>query len=94
MASFNAVVRELCRMALEVNNISKKVEYKNEKNRILYIIICSLFTIMFMGCGGSDSGGKDLTDAKSWDYDVDGKLNAKEREDYGNFLNDTYNYGK
>ncbi len=48
---------------------------------------------MATGCGGSSGGGdKDLFDAKSWDYDGDGKLNKNEFKDYGDFYQDAYDY--
>lgn len=62
------------------------------------IIILSIITMLSMsalavGCGGSSSGGdKDLFDAKSWDYDGDGKLNKNELKDYGDFYQDAYDY--
>lgn len=60
---------------------------------ILAIITMVSTVVMTTGCGSSsNSGEKDLFDAKSWDYDGDGKLNDKEQKDYGDFYQDAYDY--
>lgn len=61
---------------------------------ILAVAMMLGMSAMITGCGGSSgsSGGKDLFDAKSWDYDGDGKLNNDELKDYGGFYQDAYDY--
>lgn len=58
------------------------------------ISLIGIISFSMTGCGGSSSAGKNLNDAKSWDFDGDGNLNSREREKYGYYLNDAYNYGK
>ena len=60
---------------------------------ILAITMMLGMSCLTMGCGGSSGGGdNDLFDAKSWDYDGDGKLNKNELKDYGDFYQDAYDY--
>ncbi len=60
---------------------------------ILAAVIAAGMMSVFTGCGGgSSSGGGDLFDADSWDYDGDGKLNNKEMGDYADFYQDAYDY--
>ncbi len=60
---------------------------------ILAIAMMLGMSCLTMGCGGSSCGGdKDLFNAKSWDYDGDGKLNKDELNDYGDFYQDAYDY--
>ncbi len=63
--------------------------------RIVIMTLIGIISFSMTGCGSSSSGGgQDLNDAKTWDFDDDGSLNAREREKYGDYLNDAYNYGK
>ncbi len=59
---------------------------------ILAAVIAAGIAVTLTGCGGGSSGGKDLYDADSWDYDGDGKLNNKELGDYADFYQDAYDY--
>ncbi|MGN0592210.1 MAG: hypothetical protein ACI4JQ_03055 [Ruminococcus sp.] len=60
---------------------------------ILAIAMVLGMAVMAIGCGGSSSSsGKDLFDAKSWDYDGDGKLSGRELDGYADFYQDAYDY--
>lgn len=59
---------------------------------ILAIITMGSIVVMSTGCGSSSSDEKDLFDAKSWDYDGNGKLNDDELGDYADFYQDAYEY--
>ncbi|MGN0630875.1 MAG: hypothetical protein ACI4JN_06065 [Ruminococcus sp.] len=60
---------------------------------ILAMIMMIGLAAMATGCGGSSgSSEKDLYDAKSWDYDGDGKLSGRELDGYSNFYKGAYDY--
>ena len=59
---------------------------------ILVAVIALSSLSVFTGCGSSSSDSTDLYDAKSWDYDGDGKLSGRELDGYSDFYSDAYKY--